>query len=51
MLGAGEIGGGGLVFNGGTAKVWEDKNILEIDRGNGYITTQCMHFKATELCT
>ena len=46
MLGAGE-----LVFNGGTVKVWEDKNILEIDRGNGYITTWRMPFKATELCT
>ena len=38
-MGAGELGAGELVFNGGTANVWEDKNVLEIDRGNGCITT------------
>ena len=43
MLGAGE-----LVFNGGTVKVWEDKNILEMEM-SGYTTLEMDN--ASVLCT
>ena len=38
VLRAGRSGDGELVFNGYGVSFWEDENVLEPDRGDGYIT-------------